>query len=199
MAADAAASADAAACGQIPTLRAHFTPTADEFVLFARHGRALARRMRDLTKLPEHTGLMIVLGRMLPHCAIVMFASSLYLMVTRNFMWLGAAIISGALLWAFAMAFLGWGATRKARQQFAKDPRLGYPTTVDADERGFRYFSDRVRYDLNWPAIAGVYQADGVLFIFDTERLTYIVPRRAFAAPNEADQLVKWIEQRAGR
>jgi hypothetical protein len=178
-------------------IRARFTPLPEEFAAFFRRTRAMVRSLRSRNPTPVPAEPKWI-ASLLVLSLLAILGSSLYLGLTWHFLWFLATFGASVLLLSVLANWLAWNARRRARGMFARDPRMGLETTVEADERSFRFFSDRVRYELGWEAVVGVYPADDTLFVLDTDWLTYVIPRRAFGPAELADQFVDFVEARAG-
>jgi hypothetical protein len=128
---------------------------------------------------------------------ILALAASLYMTFAADIKWGIVAIFAASFLWALLAPRLGVGAARRARAEFEKDPRRGDEVTAEADDRAFRYWSKWIRYELGWEAVAGVYATRERLFVFDQDRLTYVVPRRGFPSEEESRRFEKWVTEHA--
>ena len=176
---------------------ARFNPVAEDYVEFGRRALGLYRWMRRRTMGPRARLVSSALTVTALVSLVLALASSLYLTFTADVKWGIGAFFAGVFLLALLSQQLGWGAAKRARAQFEKDPRRGDEVTAEADERSFRYSSQWVRYEIGWEAVAGVYATRDRIFVFDQDRLTYIVPRRGFGSVEESDRFVRWVAERA--
>jgi hypothetical protein len=178
-------------------LRARFNPVVDDYVEFGRRALPLYRLMRRRTMTRRARAVTSALSAIALACLALTLASSLYLTLAADIKFGILAFFAGVFLWAFLTQQRGWGAARRARAEFAKDPRRGDEVVAEADQGSFRYFSQWVRYEIGWEAVAGVYATAEQIFVFDQDRLTYMVPRRGFASVEQSQRFEKWVERRA--
>jgi hypothetical protein len=184
------------ACGAAAP-RARFNPTGEDYAEFGRRARGINRLMLRRTMTRGARAGVGALGVLALLSLSVLLASSSYLALTTNLVWGVGAIFAGGILWAVAASQLGGGAARRARKEFEKDPRRGDEVVAEADDESFRYWSKWVRYVIGWEAVAGVYTTRDTLFVFDRDRLTYVIPRRGFGSVEESERFAKWVEGHA--
>jgi hypothetical protein len=181
----------------VPVLRARFNPEAGDYAEFGRRARPISRLMKRRTMTAAQRRVLSAFSSVTLLCLVLMLTSSLYLTFASDIKWGLGALFTGAILWALLAAQLAWGAVRRSLKEFEKDPRRGDEVVAEADEQSFRCASSWVRYELGWDAVAGVYTTRDTLFVFDRDRLTYVIPRRGFSSAEESEQFAKWVDGHA--
>lgn len=150
-------------------LQVRYRLTLDDYVAMSRAYRRLTRGRR----------IAIVVHAVLD---TLLFVAAIAAAVYGLWYWAAYFLALGLFLLVMQFVVVPW----QRRRQFAHQ-RLGdYEVALTADESGFSAKTDLAEGTHKWAAIRHVDDLSGHVVLWPNNRIGWIVPKRAFATPDEA-------------
>ncbi|MEO0729447.1 MAG: YcxB family protein [Pseudomonadota bacterium] len=137
------------------------------------------------------------IGQLVTYAIIAVLALLAGLFYANGDVALGTAyLVIGVLLLLISL----YGTKFRASKQFASQ-RLGeHAHHLVADDRGFTLTSELYNGHQKWAAIHHVSDTEGTTILWPNDRIGWIIPKRAFATPAEADAFTEavrnWTDNR---
>ena len=178
-----------------------FVRTAEDFVYFHQHLRAVRRAMRrfwremppnGVRSAPTSATWMVVV--LVFGGTVLSFASAAYLAKISSSAWLVGVVAMGTFLALLLRFTLFPRSAKSIRVEYEKDPTNRLATTAIADDAGFHFVATTWRYDVEWSGILGVLLLGEGVVIVDIEERAHFIPRCAFAEDDQAKAFVAEIE-----
>ena len=160
-------------------LTAKYALTLDDYLAFAKVFEVLT---------PLRRAMRAVMWGMI---GLISFAA-VYTAIAGNSLmaayWAGLAL----LMLAFPLVIGPWTTRRTYHRQHLD----GVQIIFVADDEGFRLTTDRSDASMTWAAVRRADDISGHVLLWPNQQLGYIIPKRAFASPADAEAFAKLAKEK---